>query len=116
MAQKLTYLGNGDYLIPDIKLSYNEPLKRDKFVRMAEAHLKENNPFLYNDLVLGEKLFPYLKEIGEIANRRMEQLMTELLKKNPAPDKVAQQLAWVQHMNMLKAQAEEIVVTELIYN
>lgn len=116
MAQNLTYLGCGDYFIPNIRLSYTEPLKRDKLVRMAEAHLKENNPFLYNDLVLDEKLFPYLKEIGETANRRMEQLMTELLKKNPAPDKAAQQFAWVQHMNMLKAQAEEIVVTELIYN
>ena len=26
-----------------------------------------------------------------------------------------QQMAWVQHMNMLKAQAEEIVLNDLIY-
>ena len=82
MAQNLTYFSCGDYFIPDIRLSYTEPLKRNKFVRMAEAHLKENNPFLYNDLILDEKLFPYLKEIGETANRRMEQLIEELLKKN----------------------------------
>lgn len=116
MAQNLTYLSCGDYLIPDIRLSYSEPLKRDKFVRMAEAHLKENNPILYNDLILEEKLFPYLKEIGETANRRMEQLMAGLLERNPTPDKATQQLAWVQHMNMLKAQAEEMVVSELIYS
>ena len=115
MAQNITYLGNGDYLIPDIKLSYTEPLKRDKFVRMAEAHLRENNPFLYNDLILDEKLFPYLKEIGETANRRFEQLLPELLERNPAPDKATEQLAWVRHMNMLKAQTEEIVAAELIY-
>ena len=78
MAQNLTCLGCGDYFIPDIRLSYTKPLIRDKFVRMAEADLKENNPFLYNDLILDEKLFPYLKEIGETANRRMEQLMEEL--------------------------------------
>ena len=77
--------------------------------------MKENNPFLYNDLILGEKLFPYLKEIGETANRRVEQLMGKLLKKNPAPDKATEQLAWVRHMNMLRAQAEEIVAAELIY-
>ena len=35
--------------------------------------------------------------------------------KNPAPDKATLQLAWVQHMNMLREQAEEIVATELIY-
>ena len=49
MAQNLTCLGCGDYFIPDIRLSYTKPLIRDKFVRMAEADLKENNPFLYTD-------------------------------------------------------------------
>lgn len=47
--------------------------------------------------------------------RRMEQLEEDLLKANPAPDKATQQMAWVQHMNMLRAQAEEIVMNELIY-
>ena len=45
-----------------------------------------------------------------------EQMMTELLAKNPAPDKEQNQMAWVQHMNSLKAQAEELVLTELIYS
>ena len=47
--------------------------------------------------------------------REKEQLMEKLLKKNPAPDKATEQLAWVRHMNMLRAQAEEIVAAELIY-
>ena len=38
------------------------------------------------------------------------------LKQNPAPDKEQNQMAWVQHMNSLKAQAEELVMTELIYS
>lgn len=46
----------------------------------------------------------------------MNLLMAELLAKNPAPDKATQQLAWVAHMNSLKTQAEELVVSELIYN
>ena len=41
--------------------------------------------------------------------------MDELLTKNPTPDKATQQLAWVAHMNSLKAQAEEIVLQELVY-
>ena len=41
--------------------------------------------------------------------------MEELLAKNSAPDKATQQLAWVAHMNSLKAQAEEIVLRELVY-
>ena len=38
------------------------------------------------------------------------------MKQTPAPDKESQQMAWVQHMNSLKAQAEELVLTELIYS
>ena len=34
----------------------------------------------------------------------------------PGPDKESRQMAWVQHMNSLKAQAEELVMTELIYS
>ena len=82
---------------------------------MARTYLKEQRTILYNDLILSEQLFPYLKEIGETAARRMEQLEAELLRTNQAPDKATQQMAWVQHMNTLKAQAEEIVLNELIY-
>ena len=42
--------------------------------------------------------------------------MNELLTNSPAPDKATQQLAWVAHMNSLKLQAEELVVSELIYS
>ena len=42
--------------------------------------------------------------------------MTELLKANPAPDKATNQMAWVQHMNSLRAQTEETILTELIYS
>ena len=41
--------------------------------------------------------------------------MTTLLDKYPAPDKERSQLLWVAHMNGLKAQAEEVVVREIVY-
>ena len=114
MANNLTYTRCGDYYIPNIKLSYTEPIEWNLFSRMARTYLKEHRPILYNDLILSEQLFPYLKEIGETAAQRMEQLEAELLRTNPAPDKETNQMAWVQHMNSLKAQAEEVVMTELI--
>ncbi|MCC8105200.1 MAG: TnpV protein [Clostridiales bacterium] len=116
MIMELNYTQNGDYLIPSIKLKEtgSEPL--GKYGRMRRTFLKEHRPLLYNDLTLTEQLFPHLKEIDETAHRRVEQLMDELLAKNPAPDKATQQMAWVQHMNSLKAQAEELVLTELVYS
>ena len=61
-------------------------------------------------------LYPDLWEVEQTAENRMQQLMKELLERNPAPDKEKKQMAWVQHMNSLKAQAEELVLTELIYS
>ena len=42
--------------------------------------------------------------------------MAGLLEKNPAPDKEADAMDWVRHMNMLKAMAEEVVVREVNYS
>ena len=114
MMNEITYRQVGDFLIPNIELTPMENKPLGKYGRMRRAYLKEHNPMLLNDLILSEKLFPHLWEIDETAHRRVEQLMTELLEQNPAPDKTTQQMAWVQHMNSLKAQAEEIVVSELV--
>ena len=61
-------------------------------------------------------LYPDLWEMEQTAENRMQQLMKELLERNPAPDKEKKQMAWVQHMNSLKAQAEEMILTELVYS
>ena len=61
-------------------------------------------------------LYSDLWEMEQTAENRMQQLMKELLERNPAPDKDKKQMAWVQHMNSLKAQAEEMILTELIYS
>ena len=115
MEQNLIYTHCGDYLIPDIWLNHTSDRPLGKYGRMRRAFLKEHNPMLFNDLILTEQLFPHLWEIDETAHRRVEQLMTEILVKSPAPDKETERLAWVQHMNMLKVQAEEIAVAELIF-
>ena len=63
-----------------------------KYGRMHRAFLTENNPILLNDMILTEILFPHLWEIDETARRRVKQVTTELLEKNPAPDKETQQM------------------------
>ena len=116
MTQKLTYIPCGDYFIPDIRLKHTGDKSLGKYGRMRRTFLEQNKPILYNDLILTEQLFPHLWEIDETAHRRVEQLMQELLKSNPAPDKEADQLGWARHMSGLKAQAEEIAVAELIFD
>ena len=114
MAQNLTYTQCGDYYLPDIRLAYTGTQPFGKYGRMRRAFLEQNNPMLLNDMILTESLFPHLWEIEDTAKARVEQLMARYLEQNPAPDKETNQMAWVQHMNSLKAQAEEVVMTELI--
>ena len=116
MAQNLTYIPYGNYYIPDAKLAHTGTQILGKYGRMRRAFLEQSEPMLFSDMVLTETLFPHLWEVQRTCEKRMDLLMAELLAKNPTPDKATQQLAWVAHMNGLKAQAEELVVSELIYN
>ena len=115
MDQNLTYTQCGDYYIPDIRLVNVETQILGKYGRMRRAFLEQNRPMLFNDMILTESLFPHLWEVQQTCAMRIELLMTDLLAKNPAPDKATQQLELVAHMNSLKAQAEEIILCELVY-
>ena len=87
-----------------------------KYGRLRRTYLMKHRPVLYNSMLLSGTLHPHLLEVEQTAESRMQQTMQELLKQNPAPDKEQNQMSWVRHMNSLKAQAEELVLTELIYS
>jgi hypothetical protein len=82
---------------------------------MRKAFLKEHRKITYSRLLLPEQLFPHLREVDEVASARMEQVMKSLTAQNNLPDKAADPMAWTAAMNTLKAQAEELVLNELIY-
>ncbi len=70
---------------------------------------------LFDELVLAEQLFPHLYKVQETAKARVERIMVGLLANNPAPDKETDAMAWIRHMNTIKAMAGEVVVREVIY-
>ena len=114
-SRNVTYSTVGDYQLPNLTL--NQPRKPlGKYGRMRLNFLKQQHPVLYNTMLLSGSLYPHLMEVEQTAESRMRQTMAQLLKQNPAPDKAQNQLMWVQHMNSLKAQAEELVLTELIFS
>ena len=115
MSSNLSYTQTGDYLLPNLTLHQpKNPL--GKYGRLRRTYLMNHRPVLYHTMLLNGSLYPHLMEVEQNAAAMKEHLMTELLKANPAPDKEQNQMAWVQHMNSLKAQAEELVLTELIYS
>ena len=111
------YTQNGDYLVPNIELNQPQaPL--GKYGRMRKAFLKENRPILYNHLLLSGKLYPHLAEIDRTAKQRLEQMTPQLAKDAGATEelKARDPMQWVGLMNTCKAQAEETILNELIYN
>ena len=118
MENSLTYTMNGDYQIPDLKLTEQPEKPLGKYGRMRKAYLKEHRPLIYNQLLLTEKLYPHLLEIDETAQSRLEQLMPQLAKDAGATEqlKASDPMRWVGLMNTCKAQAEEILMAELIHS
>ena len=115
---QLTYGSNGDYLIPNLTLTEQERQPLGKYGRMRKRYLQDHRPVLFNCLLLSERLYPHLLEINEAARRRMDTLMPQLMKAAGVTEqlKAADPMKWVGLMNALKAQAEEIIVSELIYD
>ena len=113
---KLTYTQTGDYLIPNLMLSEETQKIPGKYGMLRKTYLKMHRGGTYQALLLSGKLNQHLLEIDRTANSRMEQIVDQMLQTNPAPDKAADQMGWVQHMNALTQQAEEIVLQELVYN
>ncbi len=114
-SRNVTYSTIGDYQLPNLTLPRQEKAL-GKYGRLRRTYLKEQRPVLYNTMLLNGSLYPHLLEVEQSAESRMQQTMQGLLKQNPAPNKEQHQMGWVQHMNSLKAQAEELVLNELIYS
>ena len=116
--KELTYSRCGDYYIPDLKLSEQAETPIGKYGRMQKQYLKKHRPILYNSLILQERLYPHLLEIDKAANERMDTLVPQLMKVAGVDEalKAADQMRWVGLMNALKAQAEEMILAELIFD
>ena len=115
MSSNLSYTQTGDYFLPNLTL-HQPKIPLGKYGRLRRTYLKEHRPVLYNTMLLNGSLYPTLSELEQTAVAMKEQMMTDLLAKNPAPDKEKNQMAWVQHMNSLQEQVEEVIRTELIYS
>ena len=114
-SRNVTYSTIGDYQLPNLTLPRQEKTL-GKYGRLRRTYLMNHRPVLYNTMLLSGTLHPHLLEVEQTAESRMQQMMAELLKQNPAPDKEKNQMGWVRHMNSLRTQTEETILAELIYS
>ena len=73
-------------------------------------------------LIPSRKAFPsphrHLAEIDQACNERMEIIVSDMARQEDVTEslKAADQMEWVHRMNSIRSRAEEIVLTELVYN
>ncbi len=115
---KMQYTMQGDYQIPNLTIPLQASQSLNKYGRMQAKYLEEHRPILYQTMLLNGTLTSHLQEISETASRRLERMMQEMAKAADVTEthKVNAPMRWMQKMNSLKAQAEEILLAELIYN
>ena len=113
---ELTYTTRGDYLLPDLNVP--ESPKIGKYGMLRRSYLREHRDGIYTGMLLSGKLNGHLEEIDRTANEMMNRLTAELAKAQGVTEslKAWDQMKWVGLMNNIRNQAEEIVMTELIYN
>ena len=67
-------------------------------------------------MILNEKLYPHLLEIDRAARERMDAMLPRMTEAAGVTEelKACDPMRWVGLMNTLKAQAEEVILAELI--
>ena len=112
-----TYRQEGDYLIPNLTLPDEPEYQIGKYGHLRRSYLKEYHPVLYANFLTSGTLHRHLAEIDQACNERMEIIVSDMAKQEGVTEslKAADQMEWVRRMNSIHSRAEEIVLTELVY-
>ena len=102
--------------LPDLELPVQKEI--GKYGLMRRTYLMNNRKGTYQAMLLKGTLNSHLAEIDETASRRLSEILPKMAKEAGATEelKATDQMAWVGMMNTLKAQAEEMIISELIYS
>ena len=111
----IEYHLEGDYYIPNLAMPKQERITLNKYGRMRLNYLKEHKKADYTIMLMDGTLNTHLKEIQETADTRAQQIISELKAKSYLTEdmKNTDILYLVGTINSIKAQAEEIVFSEL---
>ena len=109
-----TYREENGNLVPDVELPEQKPI--GKYGRMHLEYLKQHRRGRYSALLGEGQLNAYLAEIDEQAQEMLSSLTVELAKTQGIDEhlKATDQMRWVQRMNNVRSQAEEIVIKEIV--
>ena len=116
---KITYHQEGQFLFPDLTIEESSQNARTvgKYGLLRKTYLKNHRPSQYQELLFNGKLIDHLADIDEAATERFSWLTDQLAKTQGITEalKAENMLLWIQRMNAVREQADEIVLQDLVY-
>lgn len=114
---ELNYAQCGDYLLPEMGLSEEDKAPLGRYGELRYRYLEENRPGLFSKLLLSGQLMHQLHEVDREAEQRMETILPQMAQNAGLTEEMknSDPLRWAGIMNTLSAQAEEVILAELVY-
>ena len=111
-----TYIQQGDYYLPDIKLPKQPEYEIGVWGNRRRQYLKQRHRVTYYNMLTQCKLYPHLADIEQQAQNMFDRLVDELSDKESVTEKLKAEnpMLWVQRMNNIHNRTLEIVNRELI--
>ena len=110
----IPYIHSGDYLLPNLETP--EAPKISIWGQRRRKYLRECQKPLYTAMLLGDTLNAHLEEVDRSATEMFDRRIEKLNVRDGITEEVktANQLEWVQRMNVIRHEAAEIVTKALI--
>ena len=117
MKYEITYKEKNGLLYPDFVLPEQTHYPIGKYGSLRFAFIKEHRKGTYTTLLTQCRLNAYLHDIDITAKEQVRLITAQLAQSRGIDEKlkVTDPLEWVVQMNSSKTTAEEIVMSEIIY-
>ena len=112
-----TYTRQGDYELPNLKVSLEKEIEIGVWGQRYRRYLKQYHRIRYYNLLTAGKLNGHLAEIDQQSEQLFQSLVSVLSEQENVTEKLKanRPMEWVQKTNSIRNRATEIVNSELIY-
>ena len=108
------YTSEGDYLLPNVEVPSSSQI--GIWGERRRKYLQTSQRALYTAMLLGVTLNTHLEEVDKSASKMFDRLVEQLKHRDCITEelKAADQMEWVRRMNVIRHEAAEAVMRELI--
>ena len=102
---------------PKVTIPEQEPAHYGRYGLLHKQFLQEHRPLAYDILLSSGELVARLNQLDDIAQVRYEVLVQQMKEKQGITEelKARDPMAWVGAMNNIHSCADEIILTEVVY-